>query len=314
MMKKFLKNSVMFFSFVIVIVCLIQLLISLRIKDKVVTGYDNWDTTSNVNADLILLGSSRCQAHFDPRFFVKTYHLKTVNIGMNGHSELSASILRLQNYLSKNKAPKYAILSFDPATIPGNIENNTNFIDKNNYARFAFLPSKENDDLVDYFKFDNYEKYIPLYALFKYQLFEDCVTLKNSIIFPEGFQLNDEKWDTIKYPISDVNKKHYFKSNQIQVVAKALSEFDNVCKKYNIKLICIQTPVYKIAYDVKAFAAPKLICKSLKIPFLDVNAAYIRNNINYFYNPIHLNKNGVMEMNKLFKNEKELDTFFKINP
>lgn len=314
MMKKFLKNSVFFLSFVLVIICLLQVLISVRIKDKAITGYDNWDTTSNINADIVLLESSRCQAHFDPRFFEKTYHLKTVNLGMNGHSELSASILRLQNYLSKNKAPNYAILSFDPATIPGKIEDNDNFIDKNNYARFAFLPSKENKDLIDYFKFDNYEKYIPLYALFKYQLFEYCVTLKNSTIFPEGFQLNDEKWDTIKYPISDVNKKHYFKSNQISAVAKALSEFDKVCKKSNIQLICIQTPVYKVAYDEKTFAAPKLICKSIKIPFMDVNAAYIRNNINYFYNATHLNKNGITEINKLFKNEKELVTFFKINP
>ncbi len=314
MMKKFLKNSLLFLSFVIVIICLLQLLISFRIKDKAVTGYDNWDTTSNVNADLVLLGSSRCRAHFDPRFFEKTYHLKTVNLGMNGHSELTAVQLRLENYLSKNKAPKYAILNFDPATIPGNTETNTNFTNKNNYSRFAFFPSKENSDLVNYFKFDNCEKYIPLYALFKYQLFEDCVTLKKSNVFPEGFELNDEKWDTIKQPISDINKKHYFKSEEIPAVAKALNEFDKLCKKNNIKLICIQTPVYKVAYDEKVFAAPKLICERLKIPFIDIDTAYIRNNTNYFYNAIHLNKNGVIEINKLLKNEKELDTFFKINP
>ncbi|MES2410309.1 MAG: hypothetical protein V4535_02575, partial [Bacteroidota bacterium] len=270
-----------------------QLFISYRIKDKTVTGYDNWDTTANSNADLVLIGSSRCWAHFDPRFFEETYHLKTINLGMNGHNDMTAIQLRLENYLAKNKAPKYVLLNFDQPAILGSIDKNTNLTGKNYYARFAFLPTKENNDLVNYFKFDNCEKYIPLYALFKYQLFEDCITLKKSNSFPEGFELHDEKWDTIKYPINYVNKKHYFKSNEIKSVTKALGEFDKLCKKSNIKLICIQTPVYKVAYDEKTFAAPKLICDSLKIPFMDVNAVHIRSDINYFYNTMHLNKNGI---------------------
>lgn len=310
-MKKFLKNSVLFSSFTIVIMCLLQSFISFRIKDKTVTGYDNWDTTSNINADLVLIGSSRCWAHFDPIFFKQVYHLKTVNIGFNGHSELLAVQLRLNNYLHKNKSPKYVILSFDPVTILASIDKNTNLTFKNHYARFAFLPSKENNDLVNYFKFDDCEKYIPLYALFKYQLFEDCITLKKSNKFPKGFELHDEKWDTIKYPITHGNKKLYFTLKEIKSVTVALSEFDKLCKKNNIKLICIQTPVYKVGYDEKTFAAPKLICASLKIPFIDANAAYIRNNIKYFYNTLHLNKNGVSEMNKLFKNDKEFTAFLK---
>ena len=152
-MKNFFKNSILFLSFAIVIISLLQAMISLRIKGKVVTGYDTWDATYNINADLVLLGSSRCWVHFDPRFFEKTYHLKTVNIGVNGHSELTAIQLRLENYLAKNKPPKFAILSFDPLVVSGSLKDNNKFSNKNNYARFAFLPSKENLELVDYFQF-----------------------------------------------------------------------------------------------------------------------------------------------------------------
>mgnify|MGYP003739755267 CR=1 FL=1 len=304
----------MFLCFTIIIVVLIQAIISFRIKGKAITGYDTWDATANINADLVLLGSSRCWAHFDPRFFEKTYHLKAVNIGMNGHSELPASILRLKNYLEKNKAPKFAILSFDPATVPGNFEHNNNFINKNNYARFAFLPTKENTDLIDYFKFNTYERYVPLYALFKYQLLQDAVTLKNTALFSEGFELNNERWDTIKNPISGAMKEHFVKTSQIPLLLQQLSMLKTLCQKNNIQLLCIQTPAYKSCYDPMAFQKSATICKQLGIPFIDANTIAIRSAISNFYNETHLNKTGIIQMNKLLKNEKELDTIFKINP
>src|SRR6187431_1121144 len=105
-MKQFLKNTILFAMLLIGIVFLIQIAISFRIKGKTVTGYDTLEQTSNVNADLVFMGSSRCWAHLDPKFFEENYHLKSVNIGMNGHSDLMASTLRLENYLAKNKAPK----------------------------------------------------------------------------------------------------------------------------------------------------------------------------------------------------------------
>jgi hypothetical protein len=59
---------------------------------------------------------------------------------------------------------------------------------------------------------------------------------------------------------------------------------------------------------------PKKLCATFDIPFIDANSEKIRSKTDYFYNVMHLNKNGVEEMNKQLKNEKELNTFFKINP
>jgi hypothetical protein len=293
------------------IILLVQIAICYRIKGKSVTGCDTLESTANTNADLVFLGSSRCWAHFDPKFFEKNYKLKSVNVGMNGHSDIAAANLRLQDYLSRNNAPKFVMLNIDPFISAGSIEYNKKLVTKNDFARFAFFPNRKDLLFVNYFHFDIYERYVPLYALFKYQLFFDCLTLKKSNGFPAGFELNDEKWDTIKYPISDVNKKYYFKPNEIPAISNALYKLNQLCKKNNIKLICIQTPVYKVAYDEKAFTTPKLICERLNIAFVDVNAEYIRNDTNYFYNAIHLNKNGVIEINKLFKNDKELTAFLK---
>lgn len=313
-MKQFFKNSFLFALLLISLLLLIQIIVSFRIKGKTVTGYDTLELTSNVNADLVFMGSSRCWAHFDPQFFEENYQLKSVNIGMNGHSDLMASRLRLQNYLAKNKAPKFVLLNIDPFISAGSLEHNTKMVNKNDYARFAFFPKEEDQAFMDYFQFDTAERYVPLYALFKYQMFIDCVTLSKSNVFPRGFELNDEQWDTIKYPISDINKKYFFKPKDIPSITQALKELNDLCRKNNIRLIAIQSPVYKITYDTVAFERPKTICQQLNIPFIDVNAESIRNNTDYFYNAIHLNKKGVEEMNKRLKNEKELAEIFKINP
>lgn len=313
-MNRFLKNSIAFLLLLLGIIFLIQFAVSYRIKGKTVTGYDTLEQTSNINADLVFMGSSRCWAHFDPKLFEDHYHLKSVNIGMNGHSDLTASILRLNHYLTQNKAPKFVILNYDPFVNAGSLEHNTNFVNKNDYARFAFLPNKEEKPFMDYFGFDTTERYIPLYALFKYNMFIDCVTMKYSNAFPKGFELNDEKWDTLKYPISDFNKKYFFKPKEVPSIIQALKQLDDLCRKNNIRLICIQTPVYKSVYDAKVFEMSNTVCRKLNIPFIDVSNSAIKDKTDYFYNAIHLNKDGVYEMNKLLQNGKELDTIFKINP
>lgn len=309
-MKHLFKNVVLFICLFFTVILVIQIAISTRIKGKSVTGFDTLDTTENINADLVFIGSSRCWAHFDPNFFEENYNLKSVNIGMSGFSEIEPTKLRLKNYLAKNKKPKYVIFNIDPF-LKATIKKNKNLINKNSYSVYAFLPSKKNLAIVNFYKFNNYEKYIPLYAIFKYKILFDCLTLNKSNSFPNGFESNDEIWNQKKYPSSAINKNFFFKQNETHKITDALEELKLLCKENNIQLICIQTPVYKSTYDTKAFEIPKTICKKLNIPFIDLSNSYIKDKMNYFYNDIHLNKNGVTEMNKLLKNEKELTNFLK---
>ena len=310
-MKQLLKNTFLFCCVFVVLLYTLQLALSYRVKGKSILGYDTLDSTANINANLVFLGSSRCWAHFDPVFFEENYHLKSVNIGMNGFSELVASEVRLKNYLSKNKAPKFAVLNFDPFVKVVNREAIKTFTNKNNYAHFAFMPSHENLEMVDFFRFDNCEKYIPLYAIFKYKILSDCVTLKNINEFPKGYEANNEKWDTIKYPVTSKAKSFYLKPKDLPKLTNGLRELNLYCKSKHIRLVCIQTPVYTSGYDAAAFAMPKEVCQKLGIPFIDTNDHSIITNINNFYNTTHLNVNGVIEMNKLLKNDKELTAILK---
>lgn len=312
-MKLFFKNIAFFCFTTIIVTFILQLVLSYRISNKTIKGYDNWDNLYVQKVDLVLLGSSRCWGHLDPAFFEKNYTVKTINLGMNGHSELTAIKLRLENYLSKNPTPKFVLLSFDPFVQPETLTN-TNFTDKDKYARFAFFPSNENLALVNYFKFSYTEKYVPMYTIFKYRLLKDCLFLDKTNSFPKGYGENTDQWDTIKNPPSDEVKKFFIKDSQFPKLIEDLKAFHKFCLQKNIKLLCIQTPIYKTLSNHKKFKETIALCNSLGIPIIDANYPEISSNISFFYNSNHLNLNGVTILNKMLCEEKELKHFFKINP
>lgn len=310
-MKLLLIKIFLFSAFALFIALTIQLAISLKISGKSISGIDNLDQTSHVNADLVFLGSSRCWAHFDPRFFNRTFKIKSVNIGVDGHNELPMNIIRLKYYLSKNPAPKYVILSFDPGT-DGSAEKDKNYINKDIYSRYAFFPDQKMEPFLDYFKFNTLEKYMPLYALFKYQIVRNCLYKKPLTNYEKyGFEMQEKEWDTILWPISDKNKKNYFKKSEIPLIINSLNELNQLCLKSNIKLLCIQTPVYKVLQDDWAFSQTKKICDSLNIPFVDANKEEIRNDMKCFYNGLHLSKTGVEQMNEFLEKDSTLISFFR---
>lgn len=310
-MKQFLKVLLGFSILSILLLSAFQGILSFRMKGKSLYGHDNLEQTANRNADLVFLGSSRCWAHFSPRFFDSAFALKSVNIGVDGHSELVMAIIRLKDYLSRNQAPRWAILNVDPFISAGNPNKTSNFVHKNTFARYAFLPSTKDQSIVNYFNFDWKEKYVPLYAIFKYKVFPDVISLKQDNDWSRyGFEMHQEDWDTVSKPVTPIMRDFFFKPSDIDSITNTLSELKLLCTAHNIKLLCIQTPVYKVIYDDASFQQLNSICENLHIPFVDANKAYIRNDIKYFYNSNHLNKRGIDAMNALLKSDSLLMTFF----
>lgn len=309
-MLLFIKKLLIFLLFTMLLVTALQAIISLRIRGKTVNGHDNIELTSGINADLVFLGSSRCWAHFNPSFFDTAYHIKSLNIGIDGHSEIMMAIVRLSVYLSNNTPPKIAVLSFDPF-MNGDIKPVTsNTVHKDHFARYAFLPSKQSIHLVNYLGFNFFERYIPMYAMFKYKHTEDAILLNNINSWAiYGYERHDETWDTIAHPITDVIKKKYFIESEEKGIYKSLDSLNKLCRLHNIKLICIQTPVYKNIYDLHTFSRTEKICKSLSIPFIDANKDYLINNSDFFYNVNHLNTKGVNMLNSFLKNDSLFNSF-----
>lgn len=310
-MQLFLKRLLIFLLLLALLAIVSEGLIFLRIKNKSLYGHDNLHLTKNNNASLLLLGGSRCLVQFNPAFFDTTFKVKSINLGVEGHAEIVAATLRLKNYLTQNKAPKFAIFSFDPFVNGNTIEQNKNMVTKNKFARYAFLPKPNNIPLLDYFKFNTAERYIPLYAMFKYNVIPDCLK-PISDWNAYGFGMRTEQWDTVKIPVTNILVSTYFKESEIESIKSRLTELNNLCKENGIKLLCLQTPVYKSINVKKAFEITKQICQNLAIPFADLNMLDIAADKANFYDSNHLNILGVSALNKYLAKDTTLKYFFKL--
>jgi hypothetical protein len=311
--RKFIANVLVMILLLLGISLVLQLGITYKIRNKTINGQDNFHVIKGQNNDLVFLGSSRCSEHFDPKFFKDSLGLKSVNLGVNGHGDLTMQTIRLKYYLRNNVPPRVAVLNFDPISTygPYNIEDNNNFIEKNYYARYAFYPVNEDTMLVKYFHFTWPEKYIPMYALLRYRAILDCITMRGGKDWlNNGFQKHTTTWDTVRYPVIT---KEFFKNylpfvKDKDSIKSHLAVFNNYCKANNIKLVCVQSPVYKAIYDSVSFSVLKPICNSLGILFIDTNEPYINRDINNFADADHLNTTGIPKMlNIIAKNREFLE-------
>jgi hypothetical protein len=305
MMKKFLGRTVVFSMAALLLGLALQLLISWKIKDQNLRENDTLQM-ANVNADMVFIGNSRCWGHFDPRFFEDAFGLESINLGIGGHSEIELAELRLENYLAKNEPPKFVILNLDPfaKSDPKNLRKN--FILKKDYARYAFFPNNHDLPILDFFQFNAAEKYLPLYALFKYKTFKDCLFPRNPNLFLQyGYENKYDHWDTIKRPIDKVTGRvvrNYYRAEDLPAIKNALNRLKQTCADKGISLICIQTPVYKSIYDEEIYSRSAAMCKDLHVPFLDLTGTNFRNDISLFYNANHMNRHGVETMNAYLRN------------
>ncbi len=307
-MKEYFKKISLFLLSFLGLIILVQLILSFNIRNKSITGHDNLKQTEHIDADLVFMGSSRCRAHFDPLFFDSAYHLKSVNLGIDGHSEIAMQLLRLRLYLNSNKAPRYVIFNFDPLVQGGSSEHNTNFVHKNDFARYAFFPDKGSAALVDYFHFNIVEKYVPLFSILKYQLFSECLSRKG---FPYSRNFYDKHASPAEIKFSDNAdnvKLPKLNADVIRELKDSLSIFNEFCKSNKIQLICIQTPIFKSLYDSTAFSYPAQICRELNIPFINACVESIRDDRDNFYNADHMNVIGVTKMNAYLKTDSLLTT------
>ena len=296
-MKRYFRTLSLFGLFLLVLLAIIQFSISAGIRNKSIRTWDNLSLTKNVNADLVFLGSSRATAHFDPVFFDSAYKLKSINIGIDGHSELSMAITRLNIYLLDNKPPRYVILNFDPLVAAGNEKNNNNFIHKNDFARYAFLPDKAEGMIADYFDYNFAERYVPAYALLKYQLLWDCIVTRESKYKRTWYEKHENPQEDYSTITDSIGNLYRMPGNEA-AIQKKLSELNELCKQKNIQLICIQTPFFSIIKDEKVLSLPGQICSAAGVRYIDANLSEVKETKTNFYNANHMDVDGVKAMNE----------------
>lgn len=280
-MKAFVKKILLFVTVCYVLLLVLDILVSNELKTDMPIK----------NPDLVLLGSSRCQAHFDSRIIEDSLGIKTVNIGLYS-SKIDIHYMILKEYLDYTTCkPKYLTYVFD-------IHDNT-FVDNKVTRHYQFFPSllynlNYYSILRKYSGFNSSMFFCPMirYSGYLKQYINGCTTFlyKDYSPIDKTMEINDVD----PFYRNPINYEYKYDS---AVIVFYMQKIINLCKVNNVKLNLVYAPEYflcRFALNREAsFSIFLKIADDNDIPVKDFSSDSVLNsNSAYFSDILHLNRKG----------------------
>lgn len=299
-MKKFLVQIISFFVVAYVLLYVCDAIVSSGLRNNMSNVYKSWNEVykGEVNADLIINGSSIAEVQISPKVVDSILHVNSFNLGMSGYSFLMQQA-KYNVYLEHNKSPKIIIQIVGDGTL----------VKKEGlFQKTQFLPYLKDSIIENITK--KYEGFTELdyqVPLFKYSdNFRTVLKGLGSFCGYEplesdrykGFSSNDFKWDdkfeefVKKYP----NGLKYTASQEIedlfQKYIKTQSELGTVVfivfppTYYKVEKYMLSRAEFVHNYDMIAK-------KYNNVYFLNYSSnSQFSNKKDLFYNTNHMNSYG----------------------
>lgn len=239
-----------------------------------------------IDADVIVMGSSRAWVHIDPLILDSILNTSAYNIGMDG-SCINRQIHKYNLFRKYNRKPKLIIQNIDQFSLDYNV----------GFEREQFFPyfwdKGMRDEFLDSEPISVWEKYVPMYRYFSNMNDELYAMLTNtSRQLTKGYLGRDWHWDGTA--LSKV-KSIKFSTNDTTLVM--FDEYLAKLKAENIKIVFVYSPLYvgamrKFANVKEMYSTYQRIADKYGIPILDYMNMEISSDTTYFYNAMHLNKRG----------------------
>ena len=254
---------------------------------------------SKINADLLIMGSSRAEFHISPKILDTVLTLNSYNLGLSAwHFDMQYA--RFKVYLQHNRKPKYIIHNVD-------VYGFSKRADVADYPQF--LPYIHDTILQNVIRqhkveFDVCQQNIPSLKYKNQQKlafegffgFVGLSNLYDTTSKYKGYKGNDYAWNKDfesfkkRFP---KGAKYYFDRK----IKRQFGEYLAFCQRENIKVILVYAPEF---YEVQPYYKNKselinLCQESVEkygCQFLDYSKNPLCYNRTYFYNSQHLNRKG----------------------
>lgn len=288
-----------FFGLILLLAIVLDLMISAglrRIKTSSFGAF-NQVMSGQVNADIIITGSSRALAHYDPRIIASATGKSVFNLGRNG-SQTDMQLAYLKAYLKHNFNPKIVIHNLD---------------------LFSFVTTEEVYDPAQYFPYLSDEeiykplreidpnawkwKYMPLY---RYSVDDMRFTwikgLKGFIgINPPqdhalGFNPRNVSW-TEDFSLYKAQNPDGVSFDVEPAGIHALEELIHICHKQGIQVILVYSPEFHEMQSMERNRNDIMgiflqISEKYKVQFWDYSDSALSKRQELFQNSQHLNADG----------------------
>lgn len=261
----------------------------------------------NINADLLVYGSSRAFVNISPQIIEDRMHISAYNLGIDGHN-FWLQFLRHKEFLKYNRKPNFIIMSVDAFTLEKR---------KDLYNKEQFLPYLLwNKDIYLYTSgYDGFsvaDYCIPLIRYLKEgkPIVDAIEKVKNkevncNSIRYKGYKGYERNWND-DLEKAKANASHY-EINIDEETTRLFEQFIHSCKKDNIKILFLYTPEYVegqlyIKNRKEIISKYQYLANKYSLPFIDYSDDSICMEKRFFYNAEHLNKLGSeVFTNKLVK-------------
>lgn len=256
-----------------------------------------------IDAQILIVGSSRALVHFDCEYIQKATGKTCYNLGFDG-TTFPLQKLMLELYLSGNTVPENIIWSLDYHM----------FSEAPDYYGFEQLvPYQENpyvSKMLSLHQTPDYQFEIPVFR-YSYNpkmkligLYSFLGKYQRDPILKYGYRKQDKKWDGTFEEFKQNNPN----GHSVNFEPRIFDQFLNFSEKLKKKSVVawVISPYY---FDAKKMIVNhkelelnfKQEALNLGIQFIDLSSTAISNSTENFYNGTHLSTRGVREfMSALF--------------
>jgi len=204
--------------------------------------FQSWNDViqSEVNADIIVNGNSRGLSHFNVEILEEVLNCNAYNLSIGGHP-FNIQNMKYNFYLEHNKPPSVIIQNVDFLTI-----NSAQVIGHEREQVFPYIFDSFLQTHLHDFGFSKMELYLPLIRYFGYQMvikngLLQFLKLRNYNSHPsyKGFYPEKGQWNP-----TELNRLEDITFETDTAAAKLFEQYLTDCKKNEIKVILVNSPVY----------------------------------------------------------------------
>lgn len=292
-MKQFLRQIFFFTLGLFLLATVFDIVLTTRSLRMKIPPYATWNDIykRNIDADVLVMGSSRAFVHFNPAILDTVLHTNSYNLGMNGRAA-DSQILRYKVFRHcGNPKPKLIVYEVSHGTMQKS----------NGYERSQFVPylhdpfiwrlchSQEEftiaDCLLPGWRFLGRPKLM-------HTIFSSAAQRGDDNPVYKGFRSYDRKWDGRAF-----RKQKHVSYNKDTAIIRQFRDFLDDCRRDSIQVVLVTSPFYiggtkKMSDSTGLRIMFEQIANDYGLPFLDYTYDTISCDTAYFYNTMHLNRTG----------------------
>lgn len=291
-----------FFGLVAVLALLLHAGIDHSLRGIPSGDFGTWNriVRGEVNAAIIINGSSRAQTHYDPRLIAAATGLSAYNIGLNG-SQTDMQLARLKTYLRHNRKPQWVIHNLDAFSLQvshGEV-----------YDPGQYVPYLDEPDLYPPLAAIDPNtwkaRWLPLYGYVAQDLrFGWLQGLRHQLGFAEGSEPEDFKGFRPRHKAwtgeFDTFRALHPNGSAVAIEPAGEEQFDDLlrlCASRGIGVVLVYSPEYievqaLTTNRAEVFTRFAAIAARHRVRLLDFSASPIAARKELFYNSQHLNAAG----------------------